>query len=147
MGVRRRRAGPRNEHRRDAGHEDEDRDRDEHRGRPDHVGDRADDDDRHEARDRDEHVQDAEDAAADVLRQVLLELGLRRDRDEAVGDAGEQRDDDDDRQQRGDARQVEAARRVGALEEPADRARDREQRQQHARGAMRPPSMTRRRGR
>ena len=34
--------------------------------------------------------EDAEDAAADVLRQVLLELGLRRDRHEPVGDPGEE---------------------------------------------------------
>ena len=60
-----------------------------------------DDDDRQEARHRDEHVQDAEDAAADLLRQVLLELRLRRDGDGAVGDARDERDDHDDREQRG----------------------------------------------
>ena len=81
------------------------------------VRDRADDDDRQEARDRDEHVQDAEDAAADVLGQVLLELGLRRDGDEPVGDAGEERDDHDDGEQRGDRGQVQAARCVRTLQE------------------------------
>ena len=60
--------------------------------------------------DRHEHVQDAEHAAADVLGQVLLELGLRRDRDEGVGDARDERDDHDDREQRRDAREIEAAR-------------------------------------
>ena len=49
---------------------------------PDDVRDRADDDDRQEARHRHEHVQDAEDAAADLLREVLLELGLGRDGDQ-----------------------------------------------------------------
>ena len=60
--------------------------------------------------DRHEHVQDAEHPAADVLRQVFLELGLGRDGDERVGDAGDQRDDDDHREQRRDRREVEAAR-------------------------------------
>ena len=41
--------------------------------------------------------------------QVLLELGLGRDRDDGVGDAGEERDGDDDRQERGHERQVDAA--------------------------------------
>ena len=81
-------SGPAQDDRRDArSRGSTTRDRDEHRGRPDEVGDRADDDDRQEARHRHEHVQDAEDAPADVLGQVLLELGLRRDRDERVGDA------------------------------------------------------------
>ena len=52
-----------------------------------------DDDDRREARHRHQHVEDAEHAAADLLGELLLELGLRRDRDERVGDAGEQRDE------------------------------------------------------
>ena len=53
-----------------------------HRAGADQVRDRADDDDRQEARHRHEHVQHAEHPAADVLRQVLLELRLGRDRDE-----------------------------------------------------------------
>ena len=105
----------------------------------------ADDDDRQEARHRDEHPEDAEDAAADVLRQVLLELGLGRDGDEPVGDPGEERDDDDDRQQRRHARQVEPAGRVGPLEEAADRPGRRQRRRAGCPRAIRPPSMTRRR--
>ena len=116
-------------------------------GRPDQVGDRPDDDDRQEARDRDEHVQHAEDAAADVLRQVLLELRLRRDGDDAVGDAGEERDDHDDREERRDAPTGRAppgasARWSSRLIGPAtDSAASRSP------SAIRPPSMTRRRGR
>ena len=84
---------------------------------PDEVRDRADDDDRQEAGHGHEHPEDTEDAATDVLGQVLLELGLRRDGDEAVGDPGEEGDDDDDRQERGDRRKVDAAGGIGALEE------------------------------
>ena len=44
------------------------------------VGDRSHDDDRQEAADRDEHVEDAEDAPANRLRDLRLELGLGGDR-------------------------------------------------------------------
>ena len=91
------RIGPALDDREQARHEHEGRDRQDHRGRADEVGDRADDDDRQDARDRDEHVQDAEHAAPDVGRDVLLELDLRRDRDDAVAHAGEEADRDDDR--------------------------------------------------
>ena len=64
----------------------------------------------------------------------------------AVGDARDEGDDHDDREQRGDARQVEAARAVGALEEPADRARRPTAAASSIPSAIRPPSMTRRRG-
>ena len=41
-----------------------------------------------------EHVEHAEDASADLLGQVLLELGLGRDRDVGVGDPGQEREHD-----------------------------------------------------
>ena len=107
----------------DGHHEDD-------RGRPDEVGDRPDDDDRQEAGDRDEHPEDTEDASADVLGEVLLELGLRRDGDEPIRDPGEEGDDHDDREERGHPGQVEAARRVRALEEAADRPGGGKRRQQ-----------------
>ena len=95
---------------------------------PDEVRDRPDDDDRQEARHRHQHVEDAEDAATDLLGQVLLELGLRGDGDGAVGHARDERDDHDDGQQRGDRREVEqVVRPVGPLQEPADRSRHRQQ--------------------
>ena len=72
-------------------------DPDQHGRRPDEVGQRADDQDRREARDRHQHVQDAEHAATDVLGQVLLELGLRRDRDGCIRYAREEGDEHHDR--------------------------------------------------
>ena len=65
----------------------------------DPVGDRAHDDDRHEAGDRDQGEQDAVHAASDVLRQVLLQLGLRRDGHDRVGDAGQEGNRYDDGEQ------------------------------------------------
>ena len=119
-----------------------DRHHEDHRGRPDQVGDRPDDDDRQEAGDRDEHPQDAEDAAADILREVLLELRLRRDGDEPIRDPGEEGDDHDDGKERRHPRQVEAARRVRALEEAADRpggGKGRQQDPQHDEAALDDP--------
>ena len=87
-----------------------------------------------EARHRHQHVEDAEHAAADVLGQVLLELGLRRDRDEGIGHAGEQRDEHDDREQRREVgHRAEPGGRLGALQESRDRGRDREQHDHDAR--------------
>src|SRR5689334_19881663 len=94
----------------DARRGDQGRDEDQDDRRTEKVRDRADDEDRQEARDRNEHVQDPEDPAADVLGQVLLELGLGRDRDRGVRDAGEKRDADHDR---GERRQDGQGRRTG----------------------------------
>ena len=106
-----------------------------------------DDDDRQEAGDRDEHVEDAEHAAADVLRDLLLELRLRRDRDERVGDAGEERDEHDDRQQRREVSErcrgpspVSARWRSRAIGPAAASSASRMP------SATSPPSMSRRRG-
>ena len=109
----------------DGHHEDDD-------GRADEVGDRTDDDDRQEAGDRDQHPEDTEDPAPNVLGQVFLELRLRRDGDESVGDPGKERDHHDDPEERGEDRQVDPARRVRALEEAADRAGRGQERQQDA---------------
>ncbi len=101
----------------DAGGEDTHAHHEHDRARPDQVRDRADDDDRQEARHRDEHVQDAEHPTPHLLGQVLLQLGLGRDRHAAVGQTGDERDDHDDRQQRRQRREVEqAARVIGALQ-------------------------------
>ena len=120
-----------------------DRHHEDHRGRPDQVGDRPDDDDRQEAGDRDEHPENAEDASADILGEVLLELRLRWDGHEPIRDPGEEGDDHDHRQERGHPRQVEATRRVGALEEAADRpggGKGRQQDPQHDEAALDDPS-------
>ena len=121
------------EHARDARGEDADGHDEDHGRRADEVRDRADDDDRQEARHGHEHVEHAEDAAADVLGQVLLQLRLRRDGDDPVGDPGHERDEHDDRQQRGDRGQVdEVVGPVGALEELAQLAGHRQEREHHA---------------
>ena len=138
---------PADQDRGDAGQRHEQRDEQQHDRRPDEVGDRPDDQDRQEAGDRHQHVQDAEHAAADVLRQVLLELGLGRDRDERVGDPGEERESDDQRQQRRDGRQV---RKPGRLAGPGDEVADLAgagDRGQRMPSMTRLPSITRRRGR
>ena len=152
----RRRGGPRSaglsgaadDDRRDAGQRRPARPtKQQHDRRPDEVGDRPDDEDRQEAGHRHEHVQDAEDAAADVLRQVLLELGLGRDRHERVGDPGEEREADDERQQRRDGRQVrQAGRLAGAGEDVADLARAWRSPRARKPSTTRLPSITRRRG-
>ena len=59
--------------------------------------------DREEGGHREQRVQDAEDPAADVGRELLLERGLGRNRDQGVGDPrpeGDNDDERDDRQQR-----------------------------------------------
>ena len=65
---RRRRAGPAEQDGRNPGDQHADADGEDHGRRPEEVRDRPHDDDRQEARDRDEHVENAEDAAANLLR-------------------------------------------------------------------------------
>jgi hypothetical protein len=64
---------------------------------------------------------------------------------EAVGDARDEGDDHDDRQQRRDGRQVEQPRAVAALEEPADRS-GADRAASRTPSTIRPPSMTAARG-
>src|SRR4051794_5105524 len=116
----------------DADDRDGDGEGEDDRGGPDRIRNRADDDDRQEARNGHEHPEDAEDATSDVFGQVLLERRLRRDRDEPVCDAREERDDHDDGQERCHSRQVDPARLVGTLEKSADRTRCRQGREQDA---------------
>ena len=140
---------PADEDRGDAGDADEQPDEQEDSRRPDPrpaIG--PDDEDRQEARDRHEHVQDAEHAAADLLGEVLLELRLGRDRDEArrrcrrrtrTPTTSDRSDVTADRS--GQARSPRSR-----CEEVADLARAAAIAARKMPSAMRPPSMTRRRG-